>query len=194
MGTGKSTLLAGMIVADIQCGEGICLIDPDGDLYKDVLQRIPASRADDVVLVDPTDREWPVGLNPLEVHSAQERHFVIDAFVSAMERMGDLIASAHIFAGRPKPDHAVADLGGVIFVKVRIGGSLITNTHFSTMKAVERLLGSASCFGTYTTEFIRFSEAAENSVPVWMHASPNASRVAAKGEYQSITQEVLQRF
>jgi hypothetical protein len=86
-GTGKSTLLAGMILADIARGEGVCLIDPHGDLYQDVLQRIPRERAKDVVLVDPTDRAWPVGINPLEVANPTERHLAIDAFASVMERV-----------------------------------------------------------------------------------------------------------
>jgi hypothetical protein len=86
-GTGKSTLLAGMILADIHRGEGVCVIDPHGDLYHDVLRRIPASRAKDVVLIDPTDHAWPVGVNLLEVSNTTERHFVIDAFVSVTERL-----------------------------------------------------------------------------------------------------------
>jgi chromosome partitioning protein len=111
-----------------------------------------------------------------------------------VNRMGELIVSAHTFGGRAKPTHPIAELGGVIFVKVRIGGSMITNTHFSTMKQVERLLGTGSCFSTHTTELIGFSEAAENSLPVWRMASQNAERAAHKAEYQEITNEVLRRF
>ena len=108
-----------------------------------------------------------------------------------VRRMGELVGSAHTFAGRTRP--AIAEMGGVVFVKVRIGGS-ITNTHFSTMKQVERLLGPGSCFSTHTTELIGFSEAAENSLPVWRMGTQNAERAAGKGEYQSITEELLKRF
>jgi hypothetical protein len=45
-----------------------------------------------------------------------------------------------------------------------------------------------------TTELIGYSEAAENSVPVWMLDSPNARRAALKGEYQTITDEFIRRF
>jgi hypothetical protein len=86
-GTGKSTLLATMVLADIQRGSGVALVDPHGDLYREVLRRIPESRGKDVVLLDPTDTEWPVGLNPLEVLDGEERFFVIDGFVSLMERI-----------------------------------------------------------------------------------------------------------
>lgn len=86
-GAGKSTLLAGMILADIERGDGVCVIDPHGDLYQDVLRRIPPRRAADLVLIDPTDRDWPVGLNLLDVRSPEERHLAIDAFASLMERI-----------------------------------------------------------------------------------------------------------
>lgn len=67
-GTGKSTLLANLIRQDIAAGRGVVVIDPKGDLIDDVLARIPAGRVKDVVLIDPADREYAVGLNPLAMH------------------------------------------------------------------------------------------------------------------------------
>jgi hypothetical protein len=64
-GTGKSTLLARLIVEDIGAGRGVVVIEPKGDLIQDVLARIPTARAEDVVVLDPTDATLPVGLNPL---------------------------------------------------------------------------------------------------------------------------------
>jgi hypothetical protein len=64
-GTGKSTLLANLIVQDIAAGRGVVVIEPKGDLVQDVLARIPGERIDDVIVLDPTDTELPVGLNPL---------------------------------------------------------------------------------------------------------------------------------
>jgi hypothetical protein len=64
-GVGKSTLLLNLIVGDIAAGRGVVVLDPKGDLVTDVLDRIPAERVADVVLVDPTDDGRPVGLNPL---------------------------------------------------------------------------------------------------------------------------------
>lgn len=65
-GTGKSTLLANLVLADIEAGDGVCLLDPHGDLTEDVLTRIPARRRDDVILFDPADIEYPMGLNLFE--------------------------------------------------------------------------------------------------------------------------------
>jgi hypothetical protein len=64
-GVGKSTLLLNLITQDMQAGRAVVVIEPKGDLIADVLERIPPERVGDVVLLDPTDTERPVGLNPL---------------------------------------------------------------------------------------------------------------------------------
>jgi hypothetical protein len=64
-GSGKSTLLLNLITQDLGAGRAVVVIEPRGDLIADVLQRIPPERIPDVVLLDPTDTERPVGLNPL---------------------------------------------------------------------------------------------------------------------------------
>ncbi len=46
-------------------GRAVVVIEPKSDLIADVLERIPPKRVGDVVLLDPTDTERPVGLNPL---------------------------------------------------------------------------------------------------------------------------------
>ena len=64
-GTGKSTLLANLICQDIAAGRSVVVVEPKGDLVQDVLARIPPNRAEDVVVLDPTGSDFPVGLNPL---------------------------------------------------------------------------------------------------------------------------------
>lgn len=64
-GVGKSTLLLNLICQDIAAGRAVVVIEPKGDLIADVLARVPRERASDVVLIDPTDREAVVGINPL---------------------------------------------------------------------------------------------------------------------------------
>lgn len=63
-GVGKTTLLLHLICQDITAGRSVVVIEPRGDLIADVLARIPDQRADDVVVIDPTDPN-PVGVNPL---------------------------------------------------------------------------------------------------------------------------------
>ncbi len=53
-GTGKSTLLAQMILSDIEAGRGVAVIEAKGDLITDLLGLIPEQAADKVVLIDPT--------------------------------------------------------------------------------------------------------------------------------------------
>ena len=65
-GTGKSTLLLNIALADIEVGDGLCLLDPHGDLTEDLLARIPRQRLDDVILFDPADIDYPMGLNLFE--------------------------------------------------------------------------------------------------------------------------------
>jgi hypothetical protein len=65
-GSGKSTAMLNLIVADLRAGRGLVVIDPKGDLVQDILERIPPSRRADVAVLDPTDAT-PVGLNPLRV-------------------------------------------------------------------------------------------------------------------------------
>ncbi|HVN96777.1 MAG TPA: ParA family protein [Syntrophorhabdaceae bacterium] len=113
---------------------------------------------------------------------------------SKVKRIGELLGSAQTFAGSTKDPLKIAQLGGVIFVKVRIGGSLLTATHFSKMEEVRNLLNGSYVFPVYTTELIGYSEAAENNLPVWLHGSQNARRAGNKREYQKITQEFLGRF
>lgn len=65
-GMGKSTLLENMIYSDVMAGKGVGVIDPHGDLADAVLNFIPTNRLNDVVLVDPSDREYAVAFNMLE--------------------------------------------------------------------------------------------------------------------------------
>src|SRR5206468_3847025 len=62
-GTGKSTLLLNMVVQDLHHGEGFSVLDPHGDLIDWILGHIPEERFDDVVLIDPSDKDYPVGFN-----------------------------------------------------------------------------------------------------------------------------------
>jgi hypothetical protein len=63
-GVGKSTVLLNLIVQDLEAGRPVVVIEPK-DLVTDILARIPESRRDDVVLLDPLSSA-PVGINPLD--------------------------------------------------------------------------------------------------------------------------------
>lgn len=65
-GTGKSTLIANLIVSDVKNGHGLALIDPHGDLTDTVLNLVPKQRIKDVIYFNPADLDFPVAFNPLE--------------------------------------------------------------------------------------------------------------------------------
>ncbi len=65
-GMGKSVLLENMIYSDIQCGRGVAIVDPHGDLAETILDFIPSWRTNDVIIFDPSDREHPIAFNMLE--------------------------------------------------------------------------------------------------------------------------------
>ncbi len=64
-GTGKSTLLLRLICQHMAAGRSVVVVEPKGDLINAVIERCPAERMSDVVLIDPTDHEAVVGVNPL---------------------------------------------------------------------------------------------------------------------------------
>jgi hypothetical protein len=93
-GTGKSTLLYSMIMQDINRDEGVTVIDPHGDLYDSVLKSIPEKRIKDVVLFNPCDFEYSVGLNFLETSNGEyvelEMNYAINEMIEIFDRLYDL--------------------------------------------------------------------------------------------------------
>ena len=85
-GTGKSTLLAKLILQDIEAGHGVAVLDPHGDLVDDVLARLPRARFDDVVLFDPADTDHPIGFNILKAESELERTLLASDLTAIMRR------------------------------------------------------------------------------------------------------------
>lgn len=72
-GSGKSALLSWQARQDIKNGQGICIVDPHGDLIEDALAHVPKERAKDIVVFDPSDIERPLGLNMLEAKTDEEK-------------------------------------------------------------------------------------------------------------------------
>lgn len=65
-GTGKTTLLMSSIYQDMVNGKGLAVLDPHGDMFYELLHIIPENRRKDVVVFDPSDGDFPVGLNILD--------------------------------------------------------------------------------------------------------------------------------
>jgi Type IV secretion-system coupling protein DNA-binding domain len=84
-GSGKTTLLRNMILQHLLQGNGLALLDPHGDLADELLDHFPTSRADDLVYFNPSDLEFPIGLNLLANVPPDDRHLVASGIVGAFK-------------------------------------------------------------------------------------------------------------
>lgn len=75
-GTGKSALLANLIIQDITNGKGLCIVDPHGELVESIIDKIPKERINDVIYFNAADTEYPIGFNVLEVPDPKYKHLV----------------------------------------------------------------------------------------------------------------------
>ncbi len=111
-----------------------------------------------------------------------------------IREIGNHISAAKTWAGSSS-DQTVADLGAIVFVKVRMGGNMITTVHDTTMRSINlEPFAEGKVVKKYTTELIGYSEAAENRVPVWEHDSDNARRAVRNNEYPEITRELITKL
>ena len=88
-GTGKTTLFETMIEQDMHNGKGLCFIDPLGDAVESLLKKVPTHRANDVIVFDPSDTEYPIGLNLLEYTKPEEKDFLIQEVIEIFYKLFD---------------------------------------------------------------------------------------------------------
>ncbi|MBU0767103.1 type IV secretory system conjugative DNA transfer family protein [Patescibacteria group bacterium] len=86
-GMGKSTLLENMIFSDIHEGKGVGVIDPHGDLIDAILQFIPKERSNDIILIDPADRDFPISFNMLEATGPDQRPIVASGLMGVFTKL-----------------------------------------------------------------------------------------------------------
>lgn len=91
-GSGKSVFQENLAAQDIANGDGVCVVDPHGELVDYVLSHVPPERADDVILFDPADIDRPQGLNLLEFDPKypEQKTFVINEMIKIMDKLYDL--------------------------------------------------------------------------------------------------------
>lgn len=87
-GMGKSVLLQNMVFSDVQQGKGVAVIDPHGDLAESVIDFVPASRTNDVVILDPSDISHPFAFNMLEAgDDAHKRSLIASGLLGVFKKM-----------------------------------------------------------------------------------------------------------
>jgi hypothetical protein len=87
-GVGKTTLIAGQILADAGAGRGVVFIDPKGDAVTGIIARLPEQAAGKVVLFDPGDRAAPPCLNVLQGDgSGTDTDMIVDNVTGIFRRI-----------------------------------------------------------------------------------------------------------
>ncbi|MCS7184262.1 MAG: DUF87 domain-containing protein, partial [Patescibacteria group bacterium] len=82
-GTGKTTLLKNIAEQDMKNNDGLCFIDPHGDVAQELMGLVPKERIDDVIYFSPGDIQRPVGLNILEYDPQfpEQKTFIINTLI-----------------------------------------------------------------------------------------------------------------
>lgn len=88
-GVGKSTVFQNMCLQDIKGYRGTCFIDPHGESIDWLLERIPRERLEDVILLNPSDTEFPFGLNLLEAEDDREKDFLVSECIQIFYKLFD---------------------------------------------------------------------------------------------------------
>jgi hypothetical protein len=83
-GTGKSTLLARLVLQDAEAGRSAVVVDPKGDLITAILQRLPPGAEARTCLVDPDDPERAVGL---DLFKGKDRDLAVEHVLGVFRRI-----------------------------------------------------------------------------------------------------------
>ncbi len=135
-GTGKSQLLKSLSLQDIEAGRGVCVIDPHGDLIEQLLLRIPASRANDVIVFDPSDENRPMGLNIMEAYGEMEKHYMVSSIIGLFYKLYDPHKTGIV---GPRLEHAIRNV--MLTVMSEPGGTFIeVQRALTDSKFVQELL------------------------------------------------------
>jgi hypothetical protein len=86
-GMGKSKLLELLMLPDLATGQGFALIDPHGDLAKEIIRYIPQERIKDTVYLDPGDGEFPFGFNLLDNIHPDYKQQIASSFVTVFKKL-----------------------------------------------------------------------------------------------------------
>jgi hypothetical protein len=88
-GTGKTTVLQNIVLQDIWAGHGCCFVDPHGDAVRWLLDRIPPERLEEVILINPADESFPLGLNLLDAPDPAQQDFLISEAIEMFYKLFD---------------------------------------------------------------------------------------------------------
>jgi hypothetical protein len=117
-GMGKTTLLENMALQDIYNGYGVCFIDPHGDSSEYILDRIPEHRLADVIYINPSDTDFPIGLNILQSQKGEQPFLIASSLMAVFKKIWsglwssrmEYILNNTLLALLEKPKHTLLDV------------------------------------------------------------------------------------
>lgn len=89
-GMGKTKFLEHMIREDILAGHGLCLIDPHGDLFKNIVEWCAAlgiEKSRKIHIIDPSLDGWRTGFNPLARYADEKPLDRVDSMLEALAQV-----------------------------------------------------------------------------------------------------------
>lgn len=95
-GTGKTTLMETMTIADIRSGHGVGIIDPHGEFAAKMLDFVPKERMQDVIYFNPEDIDFPISFNVMEYVPAELRHVVAASLLGVFKKIWPDVWSARM--------------------------------------------------------------------------------------------------
>lgn len=84
-GMGKSTTLLNLFEQDLAHNRSLILLDPHGDLVTDALRILPPEKTANTLLLDPSHTDFPLALNPVELHPGENPNLKTSALVEMFE-------------------------------------------------------------------------------------------------------------
>lgn len=156
----------------------------------------PIKNKYDYIIIDCPPNLYLVTQNAL----AASDYFVVTALPDHLstiglnilrDRVGRLNSDLTNAAGLAHIRVSIPQLGGIIFCRVRLGGTAITNVHSRKMREASADY-SGLVFEKYTTEGIGYGEASELALPVFLLSGANAQRVSE--QYRDIANEFMTRI
>ncbi len=86
-GMGKTTLMENMVLSDIYKGNGVGIVDPHGDFAEKIIDFIPPHRINDVVYFNPSDVDFPIGFNVLEIKNEKQKHLIAAGLMGIFKKI-----------------------------------------------------------------------------------------------------------
>jgi hypothetical protein len=117
-GAGKTNLIKNMLHQDLRLGSGIGVLAPELELLTEgVLPYVPDNRIDDVVFVNPADKDHPIPFNPLFVDTDENVSEKVSDLVTIFKRVVgdtgarmDYILRRSLYALMERPGSTLLDI------------------------------------------------------------------------------------